>query len=163
MLIAGQEQLVPHSMVRRNQIITRGRHPVHHLVILRNVGIKYAECADYLAAGIRQKWILNIVSRAEGFENLARVISNRRRINAVRLEFSERELQLDELVAAVGSPIGAAAEDQEQPIWSHQVVRSPPFPMLIGQRKVGDFLADFRTGAITVISFPPAANLRIMS
>ena len=116
MLVAGQEQLVPDRVVRCNQVITRERHPVHHLVIFRNVCIKYPECADNFATSIRQERIPNVVSRAESFEKLARVIGNRCRINAVRLQFSERELQLDELVAAIGSPIGAAAEDQEQPI-----------------------------------------------
>ncbi len=100
-------------------------------MIFRNISIKYPKCADDFATDIRQEGILNVVSGAESFEKLSRVISNRCRINAVRLQFSERELQLDELVAAVGSPIGAAAEDQEQPIWSHQFVRSPALAMLI--------------------------------
>ena len=65
---------------------------------------------------VRQEWKLDVVSRAESFENFARVISNRCGVDPVRLEFFKRELQLDELVAAVGSPIGAAAEDQQQPI-----------------------------------------------
>jgi hypothetical protein len=113
MLVAGQEQFVPHGVVRRNQVITRERHPVHHLVIFRNVGIKYPECADYLATRIRQKRILNVVGRPESFKDLARVIRDRCRIKAMRLQCSERELQLDELVAAIGSPIGAAAENQQ--------------------------------------------------
>ena len=69
----------------------------------------------------------------------------------MRLEFSKRELQLDELVAAVGSPICAPAEDQQQPIWSHQVGQRPAFAMLIGQRKVRYLLADFWTGAVAVV------------
>jgi hypothetical protein len=36
----------------------------------------------------------------------------------VRLEAFERELQLDELIAAVRSPISAAAEDQQQSVRS---------------------------------------------
>ena len=131
MLVAGQEQFVPHGVVRRNQVITRKRHPVHHLVILRNVSVKYPECADYLAIRIGQKWILNVVGPAESFKDLARVIRDRCRINPVRLQRSEGKLQLDELVAAIGSPIGAAAENQQQPIWSHQIVRGPAFAMLI--------------------------------
>ena len=85
-------------------------------MIFRNVGIQYSERADDFATDIRQEWILDVISRTERFENLARVVGNRCSINPVRLEFSKRESQLDELVAAVGSPIGAAAEDQQQPI-----------------------------------------------
>jgi len=116
MLVTGQEQLVVHRAVRRNQVIAWERHSVHHLVIFRNVGIQYPERADNLATDIRQERILDFISRAERFENLPRVVGNRCGINPVRFEFSKRELQLDELVAAVGSPIGTAAEDQQQPI-----------------------------------------------
>ena len=116
MLVTGQEQLVAHCAIRRYQVITWERHSVHHLVIFWNVGVQYPESADNFATDIRQEWILDVVSRAESFENFARVIGNRCGIDPVRLEFSKRELQLDELVAAVGSPIGAAAEDQQQPI-----------------------------------------------
>jgi hypothetical protein len=69
----------------------------------------------------------------------------------VRLEFSKRELQLDELVAAVGSPIGAAAEDQQQPIWSHQVGQCSAPAMLVRQRKIRNLRADSRTGPVAVV------------
>ena len=116
MLVIGQEQLVTHRTVRRNQVIAGERHSIHHLVIFRNIGIQEPESADNLAAHIRQERILDFISRTERFENLPRVVGNRCGINPMRLEFSKRELQLDELVAAVGSPIGTAAEDQQQPI-----------------------------------------------
>ena len=83
------------------------------------VALLSCESADNFATDIRTEWILDVVSRAESFENFARVIGNRCGIDPVRLEFSKRE-QLDELVAAVGSPIGAADEDQQQPICSYE-------------------------------------------
>lgn len=116
MLVTGQEQLVAYCAIRCNQVIAGERHPVHHLVILWDVGIQYPECTDNFAADVRQEWKVDVVSRAESFENFARVISNRCGVDPVRFELFKRELQLDELVAAVGSPIGAAAEDQQQPI-----------------------------------------------
>jgi hypothetical protein len=76
MLVIGQEQLVAHRAIRRNQVISRERHPVHHLVIFWNVGVQYPECADNFATDIRQERILDVVSRAESFENFARVIGN---------------------------------------------------------------------------------------
>ena len=113
MFVTGQEQLVAHRAIRPYQVITWERHSVHHLVIFWNVGVQYPESADNFATDIRQEWKLDVVSRAESFENFARVISNRCGVDPVRLEFFKRELQLDELVAAVGSPIGAAAENQQ--------------------------------------------------
>jgi hypothetical protein len=69
----------------------------------------------------------------------------------MRPEFSKRELQLDELIAAVGSPIGAAAENQQQPIFSHQFGQRSALAMLISQRKVRHLLADLSTGAVAVV------------
>ena len=108
MLVTGQEQLVTHRAVRRNQVITRERHSIHHLVIFRNVGIEYSERSDHIAAHIRQQRILYFVGIAEPLQNFARVIGYRRGVYAVGLEAFERELQLDELIAAVRSPISAA-------------------------------------------------------
>ena len=85
-------------------------------MIFRNVGVEYSKRPDHLAPDIRKERILYFVGIAEPLQNFARVISDRRGIYSVRPEVFERELQLDELVAAVGSPIGAAAEDQQQPI-----------------------------------------------
>jgi hypothetical protein len=120
-------------------------------VIFWNVGVQYPESADNFATDIRQEWILDVASRAEGFENFARVIGNRCGIDPVRLEFSKRELQLDELVAAVGSPIGAAAEDQQQPICSHELGQCSAPAMLVGQGEIRNLRADFRTGLVTVV------------
>ncbi len=94
---------------------------------------------------------MNFVGIAEPLQNFARVISDRRGIYSVRPEVFERELQLDELVAAVGSPIGAAAEDQQQPVRSCQIVQRPNLTVLVGKGKIGHLLANVRSGPITVI------------
>ena len=91
-------------------------------MIFRDIRVEYSKCPNHFTADVGKKRVLNLVSRTEPFQNLARVIGYRCSIDAVRLQILERELQLDELIAAVGSPIGAAAEYQQQSVGSHQVV-----------------------------------------
>jgi hypothetical protein len=120
-------------------------------VIFRNVGVEYSKRADHFAPDIRKERILYFVGIAEPLQNFARVVGYRRGIYSVRLEAFERELQLNELVAAVGSPISAAAEDQQQPVRSGQIVQRPNLTVLIGEGKIWHFLANFRSGPITII------------
>src|SRR5229473_1791568 len=142
---------VAHSSVGGDQIMPRPRHPVHHLVIFRNVGVEYSKPADHLAPDIRKERIFYFVGLAKPLQNFARVIGYRRSVYSVCLEAFERELQLDELVAAVGSPISAAAEDQQQPVRSSQIVQLPNLTVLVGDGKIGHLLANVRSGPIAVI------------
>ena len=73
-------------------------------MIFRNVGVEYSKPADHLAPDIRKERIFYFVGLAKPLQNFARVIGYRGGIYSVRFEAFERELQLDELVAAVGSP-----------------------------------------------------------
>jgi hypothetical protein len=120
-------------------------------VIFRNVGIEYSKRADHLAPDIRKERILYFVGITEPLQNFVRVIGYRRGIYSVRLETFEGELQLNELVAAVGSPISAAAEDQQQPVWSCQIVQRPNLTVLVGEGKIGHPLANVGSSPITVI------------
>ncbi len=69
----------------------------------------------------------------------------------MRLKICQAMLQLDELVAAVGSPIGAAAKDQQQAVGPHQFAHRPSSAVLIGEGEIHNFLADFWTRAIAVV------------
>jgi hypothetical protein len=82
-------------------------------MIFRNVPIEYSKCTDDLAADVREQGILEVVCAAESVQRLARVVGDRGGVYTMGLERCQRMLQLDELIAAVGSPIGAAAEDQQ--------------------------------------------------
>ena len=123
MLVIAQEQLVAHGAIGRNQVFARPRHPVHHLVILGDVGVENPEGADDLAADVRKQRVFDLVRVAEITENFARVVGNRCGIDSVRFQLSKGVLQLDELIAAIGSPVCAAAEDQQQAFWTHQIVQ----------------------------------------
>jgi len=120
MLVVAQEELVAHGSIRRDEKIPGPRHPVHHLVIFRDIGVEYPKCPNHFAADIREERVLNLVSLTEPFQGLAGVVGDRRGIDSVRLEILERELQLDELIAAIGSPIGASTEDKQQTVRPHQ-------------------------------------------
>lgn len=117
----------------------------------RNIRVEYAECVDQLAANIRKHRIFDTVSLGEPLQDLARVISDRRRIDSVGLEIYERELQLDELIAAVWSPIRAAAEHQQQAVGSHQFIQRSGLTVLIGQSEIGNLLTDLGPGPVAVV------------
>src|SRR5208282_533426 len=102
-----------------------------------NVGVEDSERANHLAAGVREQRILDLVGLAEGGENLARVVGDRRGVDSGGLQRLQRLLQLDELIAAVGSPIGAAAEDQQQAVAPREIFQSAVFAVLVGQREIG--------------------------
>jgi hypothetical protein len=120
-------------------------------VIFGNVGVEYSERTDLLAAHIRQQRILYFVGIAEPLQNFARVIGYRRGVYAVGLEAFERELQLDELIAAVRSPISAAAENQQQPVRSSQIAQRPNLTVLIGEGEIRHLLANLGSGSVTVV------------
>ena len=60
-------------------------------------------------------------------------------------------MQLNELVAAIRSPIRAAAEHQQQSIGSHQVIQRSGFTALIGQRKRGNLVSYRRPSSVIVV------------
>jgi hypothetical protein len=151
MFVVTQEQLVAYGSIRSYQVIARPWHAVHHLVIFGNVGVEYSERTDHLAAHIRQQRILYFVGIAEPLQNFARVIGYRRGVYAVGLEAFERELQLDELIAAVRSPISAAAENQQQPVRSSQIAQRPNLTVLIGEGEIRHLLANLGSGSVTVV------------
>ena len=91
-------------------------------MIFRDIRVEYSKCPNHFAADIGEERVLNLASLTEPFQDLAGVVGYRRGIDSVCLEILERELQLDELIAAIGSPTGAAAEDQQQPVRPHQFV-----------------------------------------
>ena len=128
MFVVTQEQLVAYGSIRSYQVISRPWHAVHHLVIFGNVGVEYPERADHLAAHIRQQRILYFVGIAEPLQTFARVIGYRRGVYAVGLEAFERELQLDELIATVGSPIGASTKDQKKARRTGQIAKRLRLP-----------------------------------
>ena len=132
MFIAGQEQFVLHDAVAPDQVFAGPWHPVHHLMIFRDIRIEYSKRTDHLAAGIRQQWKFDLVRFAEVTEYFLRIVSDRRCVDSVCGQFTKCVLQLDELVAAIGSPIGAAAENQQQAVRAGEIVQRPIAAGLIG-------------------------------
>jgi hypothetical protein len=56
----------------------------------------------------------------EAGEHCGRIVTYRRQTEPALRERGGGMLQLDELRLAIGSPVGAAAKDQEQPLAAHQ-------------------------------------------
>jgi hypothetical protein len=82
-------------------------------MIFGDVGIENSECSDDLAADVREQWVFDIVRVGEITELFARIVGDRSRVDSMRFQLSKGILQLDELIAAIGSPICAATKDQQ--------------------------------------------------
>jgi hypothetical protein len=120
-------------------------------VIFGHVGVENAKGANHLAAYVGKQRIFDRISLTETLQNLARVIGDRCRVDSVGFELFERELQLDELIAAVGSPISTAAEYEQQAIRPQQVVQLSTLAVLISERKIRDPFADLWSGLKSVV------------
>src|SRR5271167_111204 len=113
MFVTGQEQLVAYGAIWRDEVIAGPRHPVHHRMIFGDVGIENSERSDNLAADVREQWVFDIVRVGKITELFARIVGDRSRVDSMRFQLSKGILQLDELIAAIGSPICAATKDQQ--------------------------------------------------
>src|SRR5712692_7843362 len=87
----------------------------------------------------------------EPARDVRRVVADGGDVNAVALETVDGILQLDELRAAVGSPIRAAEKDQQQPFRPDQLMQRPLLAVLVGQGEVGNFFADLGPGLGVVV------------
>lgn len=80
-------------------------------MIFRNVRIQDAKLANNHAANIRQERIANMVRFTEGPQGLTCVIRDRSGMNAIRTQFVEGYVQLDELITTIRSPIRTTGEE----------------------------------------------------
>jgi hypothetical protein len=79
---------------------------------------------------------------AEPGEHLPRVIADRRQSDAFLSQFIDATLQLDELRAAVGSPVGRSQEDKHQPTFAHERLECSDTPVLVREAEVGNAFPD---------------------
>jgi hypothetical protein len=82
-------------------------------MIVRNIRVEDAERANDLTACIGQERIGNVVRFTKGVESLARIIGDRGGMNAMSTKCCQRHVQLDELIATIGSPIGATTKHEQ--------------------------------------------------
>ncbi len=87
----------------------------------------------------------------ETAQHRLRVVADFRYVDAVLAEPIDRILQLDELRTAVGSPIGAAREGQQQAVGAHQAVQRMLLAVLVWQGEIGRLLADLGTALKIVV------------
>src|SRR6185312_6255162 len=106
-------------------------YAVEHRMVGRDIGVEDPEGLNHLAAGIGEHRELDLIGVAEGLQRVARVVGDRCGVDAGGLQFSQREVQLDELIAAIGSPTGAAAEYQQQAAGSSEIGKGTSPAILI--------------------------------
>jgi hypothetical protein len=86
----------------------------------------------------------------EAGKHLDSVVADGEEGDPLALEVGEAALQLDELRLAVGSPGGAAVEDDERPPIGAGSVQIDGAAVLIGQHDIGESIADGRTDAAEI-------------
>jgi hypothetical protein len=107
-------------------------------------GVQDAKPPDGGGSGIRQERISNAMPLAEVRQDRGRVVADGGQPDAVLTQFFDAALQLDELRAAVRSPVRGAEEHQHRAARSHdrlQVVRAT---VLIVQVEVRHALTHLR-------------------
>jgi len=77
---------------------------------------------DDLAADVTEQWIRQVVCGRERLQDRRGVRSDRDDVDPGRSRFVDCEVQLDQLIAAVRSPIGRPGEDQQQAAITHELV-----------------------------------------
>ena len=114
-------------------------------MVLRNISIEDTELLDDGAAFVRQARIAEMLRIGKAAQDFIRIVGDNGDVDAMLLETAARLLQLHELAAAVGSPIGAAGEHQEQAIASREVAKISLLAILIWKLEFGNFRADVQS------------------
>lgn len=88
-------------------------------MIFRNVRIQDAKCANNRAPDIGQERVVNVIRFSKGMKSLPCVIRDRSGMNAIRAQLVEGQVQLNELITTIRSPICTTGEDQKEPLRPH--------------------------------------------
>jgi hypothetical protein len=110
-------------------------------MIRGDVGIQNAERLDDGAALVGEARIAEMLRIGKAAEDFLRIVTDRGDLYPVSLETLARLFQLNELAAAVGSPIGAAGEDQQEAVGAREIAKVFWIAVLVGQREVGNLVA----------------------
>ena len=87
-----------------------------------DVWIEQAERPNDISSDVTEQRIADAVSRRERVQDRRGVRSDRYDVDPGRSGVVDREVQLDQLIAAVRSPIGRPGEDQQQAAITHELV-----------------------------------------
>ena len=88
---------------------------------LGNVGVEDSVSANHLAALVRQHRVGDPMGCREAGQDVGRIVTDAGELDPICLQRFVIVLQLDELRAAVGSPVGAAHKYQQQALGSAEV------------------------------------------
>lgn len=111
MLIIGHEIFADDGAVRRDQIL-HGMRDTLRAQLWRNIGVQNTEAANHGAIGVGEQRKSDPMLLCEIVKSLRRIVADRGDSDAFLFEKRSGLFQLDELGAAVASPIRAAIEDQ---------------------------------------------------
>ena len=87
---------------------------------------------DDLATNVAEQWIRQLVCGGERLQDRRVVGRDRDDADPGRLRILGGEVQLDQLIATVRSPVGRASEHQQQPLLTRQFVAGADHARLVG-------------------------------
>ena len=100
------ERFGQHDAVGREEELAGERDARRLARVGWDVRIEQAEALNHLAAEVAEQCVANVVGVREGSQDLDGVRGDDRDADAVGFDLFEREVQLDQLIAAVRSPVG---------------------------------------------------------
>src|ERR1700677_4638200 len=119
-----------------------------------DVAIEYPKAPNNDAARIGQQREPDAISLGETAESLLGIVANRGHPDALLFEERAGLFQLDQLGAAVLSPIGASVKHQKQTLGAGQILDRPQFAVLIRKGERRDSLTWLGPGSIAIVRRP---------
>jgi hypothetical protein len=139
-LVVGQKIFRANDTIGTDQVVGGKWNPIERMA-RGNIGIENAERLDDGAALVGEAWIAEMLRVGKAAKDLLRIVTDRGDLYPMGLEALARLFQLNELAAAVGSPIGTAGEDQQEAIGARELAKGLRIAVLVGQREVGNLVA----------------------
>ena len=118
--IAG-ERFRANSPANIEQELSGERNASRLSFVRHDVGVQHAELIDDQTSDVGEQRKVDGVGGRELGEHLDRVGSDCCDLNACRPQRGDVRVQLDELIAAIRSPIGGTGEHQEKTLGTHEV------------------------------------------
>jgi len=117
----------------------------------RHIRVENSEGADDGAAGIGKQREADAALLRKLHKRFEGVVADRRQADALLLQQMPRVFQLDQLGAAVLSPVRATVKNQEEAVRASEIGEHAQVAMLIGEGEIGDSFTWLRAGLVVIV------------
>ena len=150
MLVVRHEIFPDHYAVRRYQVLHRMWNSIGSQS-RSHVAIEYPERPDHGAIVIGEQREADSMRIGKILEDFLGIVTDGRDPYAVFLQHGTRFFQLDQLGAAVLSPLRAAVKHKKQAVGPDEIVERSQNTLLIRKDEIGNALAGFRPRRVIVV------------